>query len=263
MTSENDKLLAIAHQATDLAHNLIRTSAAGELTAKGDRDYASEVDYEIERRLREFLADATPGIGFLGEEHGYHRGENDRIWTLDPIDGTVNFAHTIPLCAISLALVQDDQPILGVIDLPFLGTRYHATQGAGAYQGSRRLAVRQANGLSDAVVALGDYAVGNESEQINEQRLAITRALANSVLRIRMLGSAAIDLAWLAEGRIDAAVALSNHPWDVAAGIIIAREAGAHVLDLDGTNHTPVSHATIGVTPSIERDLLTLLAKNV
>jgi myo-inositol-1(or 4)-monophosphatase len=113
--------------------------------------------------------------------------------------------------------------------------------------------------LVDAVVSIGDYAVGRGAEGKNKLRLTVTKLLAGRVQRVRMFGSAAIDLAWLAHGRTDAVVILSNRPWDIAAGVIIAREAGAIVVGQDGTPHTTDSAATIAASPGIADEVLRLL----
>lgn len=257
-----DDLLSIAVEAANRGAHLVRTRLPEQLTAKGDRDYASNVDYEIERDLRAFLAEATPEIGFLGEEEGFTR-DGVRHWALDPIDGTVNFANALPLCAVSLALVEDDTPILGVVQLPFLGQTYAAVQDGGAYRDQHRLSVAAPARLREAIVSIGDYAVGTGADAKNADRLAMTHALAGEVLRIRMFGSAAIDLVWVAEGFIGAAVMLSNKPWDTAAGVVIAREAGARVMDVDGTKHTTRSNATIAAAPSISEELLALVQKAI
>ncbi len=252
-------LLEVATQATSLAADLVRTGLPGKLTAKGDRDYASEVDYTVEREVRAFLRKETPAIEFLGEEEGFSGQESEMVWALDPIDGTVNFAHAIPLCAVSLALITNKRPVLGVIDLPFFGSRYSAAQGQGAYRDGRRIHVSAATRLHDGVVSIGDYAVGDDAAGKNAGRLALTNSLAGAVLRVRMFGSAAIDLVWLAEGKTDVAITLSNKPWDIAAGSIIAREAGAKVVDIDGSDHTSDSKATIAATPNLLDEVLTLV----
>lgn len=258
MTTYSD-LLEIASAAVDIAADLIRTHRPGALTAKGDRDMATEVDFAVEHRVGSFLRDATPGIAFLGEEQG-HQGDNSNLmWALDPIDGTANFVHGIPLCGVSLGLVQDRRPVLGVIDLPFLGTRYSAVENRGAYANETPIAVSKTDQLSQAIVAIGDYAVGDNAQQRNQPRLAVTRQLAAQAQRVRMHGSAAVDLAWLAHGKIDALVTLSNKPWDMAAGVIIAREAGAQVIDKDGSPHTVQSQATIGAGPELIPQVLRLV----
>lgn len=253
------ELLKIASAAVDIASDLIRTRQPGVLTAKGDRDMATEVDYEIEHRVRAFLHDATPYVGFIGEEEGQQGDRTELTWALDPIDGTANFVHGIPMCGTSLGLVKDNHPVLGVIDLPFLGARYTAAEECGAYANETPIAVSKTGDLAQAVVAIGDYAVGDNAQRRNIPRLAVTRQLAAKVQRVRMHGSAATDLAWLAHGKIDALITLSNKPWDMAAGVIIAREAGASVVDKDGSPHDLKSEATIATTRGLATAVLALL----
>ena len=236
----------------------MRTMQPGLLTAKGDRDMASEVDYAIEDRLRAFLAEHTPEIGFLGEENGLSGAAGGLMWALDPVDGTVNFVHGSPLCAVSLGLITENRSVLGLIDLPFLGSRYSAAEGNGAHADGQLITVSATRQAGDAVVALGDYAVGIGSAEKNRTRFALAQRLATNVQRIRMHGSAAIDLAWLAAGRVDAVVMLANKPWDTAAGVVIAREAGATVADRDGAPHSFASSATIAANPSLLPAILDL-----
>ena len=248
MTADLGPLLPIALEAVGIASELVRESTPGAITGKGDRDMVSEADYTVERALRELLHERTPDINVLGEEEGVTgRLDSGLTWALDPIDGTANFVHGLPLCAVSLGLIQDGRPVLGVIDLPFLGTRYTAVENGGAHNGSRRLCVSQTSDLRDAIVAVGDYAVGDDAERRNRLRFAVTHHLASHAQRVRMLGSAAIDLAWVADGKLDAAILFANKPWDTAAGVVLAREAGALVVDADGSPHTVDSAATIAV----------------
>lgn len=262
MTQSFGDLLPIAQEAVAAASDLMGSRAPGRLIAKGDRDMATELDYAIERAVRAHLRERTPGVPVLGEEEGLSgdRG-GDLLWTLDPVDGTANLVHDIPLCGISLGLVHRRRAVLGVIDLPFLGVRYSAVERAGAYAGERRIRTGTTGGLRAAVVSVGDYAVGPDAADKNRLRLALHAHLAGAAQRVRMLGSAAIDLAWVAEGRLDAGVTLSNKPWDTAAGVVIAREAGAVVVDLDGTDHTFDSSATIAAAPGVARELVTLLQR--
>jgi myo-inositol-1(or 4)-monophosphatase len=258
MTSLGD-LLRVAHEAVSAAAELARSSPPGALTPKGDRDFASEVDFTIERAVRDLLGQRTPTIAFVGEEENRAGANASEWWTLDPIDGTVNFAHDVPLFAVSLALIRDRRPVLGVIGLPATGARYWAAHGLGAHRDHHALRVRDVDQLDKAVIAIGDYAVGPGADDKNRIRLNVTGLLAGRALRVRMLGSAAIDLAWLAEGRFDASVTLSNRSWDVAAGVILAREAGAVVVDRDGSEHTTDSVVTIATASGIRDDLLDLI----
>lgn len=253
------ELLPNAIEATKLASQRIRAHAPGKLTAKGDRDYASEVDYAVEREVRAFLAAATPTIGFLGEEEGATGPTGGLQWVLDPIDGTINFAHALPLHAVSLALLDGDRPVLGVIELPALGHRYTAVRGEGAQRDGEPIRVSTTTRLQDALVTIGDFAVGPDADRKNEVRLGIAARLAKAALRVRILGSSVIDLAWLAEGRTDALIMLSNQPWDVAAGVVIAGEAGAAFVDADGSEHTVASRATIGAPPELLPEVLAVV----
>jgi myo-inositol-1(or 4)-monophosphatase len=251
-------LLPVANRAVDTAVEIL-SSADGprKLTAKGDRDYATDLDYEIEQRVRDQLGTATPEIGFVGEEEGRSGKRADLVWALDPIDGTVNFVHGLPLFAVSLALVAGDQPVLGVVDLPALRHRYHAAAGLGAHRDGNRLPCPEPPpDLASAIVAIGDYAVGANAEAKNRDRLGITARLAASVLRVRMLGSAAIDLVWLAEGRLNASVTLSNNAWDMAAGVALARETGHIVVDRSGQPYDLTSAATLAANAHFLPDLL-------
>jgi myo-inositol-1(or 4)-monophosphatase len=255
---EPSSLLPVARRAAALGVRIITERDPGALTAKGDRDMASEVDFAVERAVRAFLAEHTPEIGFLGEEEGARDPGTELTWVLDPVDGTANFVHNIPLCGLSLGLARGDETVLGVIELPFLGLGYAGVRGGGATGNGRTLSVRAGDRLEGAIVAVGDYAVGAGSE-LNPARLEITRLLAQRVQRVRMLGSAAVDLAWVGEGRLDACISLSNKPWDTAAGTLIAREAGADVIDLDGSPHTLRSSATIATAPGLRTQLLELI----
>ncbi|MEO3799415.1 inositol monophosphatase family protein [Nonomuraea sp. B1E8] len=261
MTIDARTLLPIAERAVSIASEIIRTKAPGVVTARGDRDMATEVDYAVEHAVRESLSRETPEIGFLGEEEGVSHTGDGLMWALDPVDGTANFLHGIPLCGVSLGLVDKDTPTLGVIDLPLLNLRYSAAEGAGAVVNESEIRVSDARDLRTAIVAIDDYAVGENADERNRPRLALTQELAARVQRTRMFGSAAIDLAWVADGRIDANVMLSNNPWDTAAGVIIAREAGATVVDLDGSPHSMTAQATSAASPALVADLVELIAE--
>ncbi|WP_326822032.1 inositol monophosphatase [Streptosporangium sp. NBC_01639] len=250
-------LLPVAEKAVELAAGLVREGRPGVLTAKGERDMATEVDFAVERAVRDYLRQETPAIGFLGEEEGT-RGEGELTWVLDPIDGTVNFVHGLPLVAVSLGLVYRRRPVLGVVDLPLLGNRYTAVQGAGAHADGSPMRVSTPQRLADAVVAVGDYAVGVDAAELNAERLAATAELAARAQRIRMLGTAAVDLAWVAQGRLDGLIMFSNNPWDTAAGIALVREAGGEVVDRGGAEHFMDSEVTVAGSGPVLDDLVAL-----
>jgi myo-inositol-1(or 4)-monophosphatase len=250
------RLLTIAEQAVDLAHGIVTTHRPANVRNKTDRDIVTDVDLRIERELRAFLAQQTPEIGFLGEEEGRHEStQQDAFWVLDPIDGTSNFVHGVPLNAVSLALVIDGVSHVGVIDTPFLASRYTATKDGGSFVNGTRMQVSGIERMSEAIVSVGDYSVEPGSEAENARKLRITQLLAERVERVRIFGSAAIDLAWVAEGRTDASIMLSNKPWDTAAGVLLVREAGGDVIDASGQPHTFSSLETVSATPKLTGEI--------
>lgn len=252
------KLLKVAGAAVERGRAVTQSRAVGELTFKGDRDMASEVDFAVEREVRAFLERETPEIGVLGEEEG---GATDGTrWVLDPVDGTVNFIHGVPLWAISLGLIHEGRAVAGVIDHPALGTTYAAAEGLGATCNGKAIRGSQCTDLENALVAVGDYAVGPNAEAVNAERAALTQRLVPRVQRLRMIGTAATALTWTANGYFDALIMFSNKPWDTMAGVSICREAGVTVLDLDGTDHAPESRGVFAVANALREPLQELLA---
>lgn len=246
--------------AADAADKLMREglNQSHQIHLKGERDFALSVDLEVEQKVKSILASSD--IPVLGEEFAWQGDQqSDRFWVVDPVDGTVNYAHGIPLCGVCIALVENNQPILASISLPFLDERYLAEAGCGATLNGNTIAVSSCGLLNDAIVALGDFAVGKNAETKNRLRLSLVQTLSPNVMRIRMLGSAAVQLAWLAAGRLDASIILSNNAWDVQAGVLIAREAGAQVFDGDGSQHSTASSYTMASTAGIKNDLLNQL----
>ncbi|PSL56801.1 myo-inositol-1(or 4)-monophosphatase [Saccharothrix carnea] len=260
-----DELAEIAQKAVSIGDDLIKHTRPEVVTEKSDRDTYTDVDVRIERAVRAYLAEATPEIGFVGEEEGSSEqaAGSEHFWTLDPIDGTANFVHGIPLCGVSLALTNADRAIVAAIVLPYMGLHYSAVEGRGAHVNGHAIHVSKTTELPKSMIAIGDYATGEDSDEKNNQRIALTAALAAKVERIRMFGSAAHDLAWLAEGRIDGAVILSNKTYDIAAGVLIAREAGALVLDSTGVEHTFESAHTIATAPGVAKNLLALIQQGI
>jgi myo-inositol-1(or 4)-monophosphatase len=246
-------LLLVAEHAVDCGAAILRRgrSHIGALMPKGDRDFATDMDLEIETAIRAALVEAAPGVPFLGEEQGGAELDGPAVWVLDPIDGTINFARGSQLCTISLSLVVAGQPVLGIVDAPLLDERFVAREGGGAFLNGRRIAVSRVGELREAIVGVADFKVGVGSEEENRVHLALLAGLAHECLRVRMHGSAALDLAWLAAGRLEATVMLSNLPWDVTAGLLLVREAGGVVFDYDGSRHDTASRYTIASVPAL------------
>lgn len=261
----NREFLLVAERAARLGADLLRQgrSHVGALIGKGDRDFASSVDLAIEQAVKEELAAAAPAIPFLGEEGDAIDEHADRYWALDPIDGTVNFTKGSPLCAVSLALVEEGRSRLAVVDVPLLDEHFVAVEGAGAFLNGRRLRIASAEALEQALVGLTDFAVGGHAELENAIHLRLLADLFPRSLRVRVHGSAAVDLAWLAAGRLNATVMLSNLAWDVQGGVLLVREAGGRAFDVDGSEHTTRSRFTLASAPHLEDELLDLVATSV
>ncbi|MFF1712254.1 inositol monophosphatase family protein [Streptomyces sp. NPDC058268] len=258
MSLDLPPLLDLARSVTGRAEQQLRDLTVGQITAKGDRDMVTNVDLAIERQARETLLHQAPGIGFFGEEEG---GSTDieTYWIIDPVDGTANFIRSLPLCGISLALVHQGVPVLGVIHLPFLNRRYWAATKLGAFRDGHPIHPSAAKTLPEAMIAIGDYGTGPDAPERNRVSLTIQAHLAEQAQRVRMFGSAAVDLALVADGTIDACITLGNHDWDMAAGVAIAREAGAVVMDTDGSPHTPAAITTIATAPALRDAVLDIL----
>lgn len=249
-----DALLPLAQDAVSKAVEHVLAHPFTDIREKGDRDIVTDTDEAVERLVRDMLLENTPDIGFLGEETG-PIGNRTTYWVLDQIDGTTNFSHGLPLNAIALGLVHDDQPILGVIALPFLGPRYWATHGGGAYRNDVRLHVSGTTELSKALIALSDYGSGPRARVRDLISFALDREITTKAQGLRRLGSAAVDLVFVADGSFDASITLGNRTWDTAAGAVIAREAGATVVDADGSPHSTSSRCAVAIAPGL-RDVI-------
>ncbi len=193
------------------------------------RDLVTTADIEAERILVAALRAAYPGDAIRSEEEVDERG--DREWFVDPLDGTVNFVQGIPLFAVSLGLYEEGRPLLSVVHLPVLGETFHATVGEGAWIGDQRLAASATRDLADAVLATG---FPYRREHLSDNNLARFNAVFTKVRGLRRMGSACIDLAWTAAGRIDGFWEVHLEPHDVAGGALLVREAGGIVTDLAG-----------------------------
>jgi myo-inositol-1(or 4)-monophosphatase len=229
---------------------------------KKERDPVSVVDVEIEQSIRTFLGNHCPEVPVIGEELGAPGAHDSPVyWVVDPIDGTVNYLSKIPLCGISIALVENGIPVLGCIDFPVLGQLYTGGQGVRSELNGEVITPTCASlEFSQCIVALGDYSTGNGSRQKNERKIRLHQQLADQVYRVRMVGSAALDLCWTASGQFGASITLSNNAWDMAAGVAISRGCGVTVCDIDGTDYTTSSRCVIA---SRQADIAEKLCKMV
>jgi myo-inositol-1(or 4)-monophosphatase len=202
------------------------------VSKKGAADFVSAADLRAEQAIFEELSKARPKFGFLMEERGEIEGsDNSNRWVVDPLDGTTNFLHGMPHFAVSIALERDRQPFAGVIYNPATDELYWAEKGEGAFMNDKRLRVSSRHDLESALFATGLPFKGRPGLK---RALAETEAVLVETAGVRRLGSAALDLAYVAAGRFDVYWERDLNPWDVAAGVVLVREAGGVVSEIDG-----------------------------
>ena len=203
-----------------------------QVSRKGPADFVTMADKRCEQVLREELSHARPDWAMLLEEGGAVEGDPDKPrWLVDPLDGTTNFLHGLPHFAISLAVEDRGEIIAGLVYQPLTDESFWAEKGKGAWLQNKRLRVSARRDLADALIATGMPFKGHGDIT---QWDSIARAVTPEVAGVRRFGSAALDLAWVAAGRFDGFWEADLNPWDVAAGIILVREAGGYVTDFRG-----------------------------
>jgi myo-inositol-1(or 4)-monophosphatase len=203
-----------------------------QVSVKGPGDFVSQADMRAEQTLRAELERARPDYGFLMEESGEVAGKDaQHRWIIDPLDGTTNFLHGFPHFAVSLALERQGQLVAGVIFNPATDELYTAEKGGGAYLNDRRLRVAARKSLSDSIIGCGIPHLGRGD---HGRFLVQLRNVMSDSVGIRRTGAAALDLAYVAAGRLDGFWEEALSPWDMAAGIVLIREAGGFVTDLAG-----------------------------
>ncbi len=203
-----------------------------QVSVKGPSDFVSTADLQAERTLRQELSKARPDYGFLMEESGATAaGDGRHRWIVDPLDGTTNFLHGIPHFAISIALEREAEIIAGVIYDPMRDEMFYAEKGMGAYVNDRRLRVSARGNLAESVISTG---IPFRERGDHPHYLKLLAAVMERTAGVRRMGAASLDLAYVAAGRYDGFFELGLSPWDVAAGIILVREAGGYVTEIGG-----------------------------
>ncbi|MFQ5984053.1 MAG: inositol monophosphatase family protein [Alphaproteobacteria bacterium] len=262
MASRSALITVMAGAAYKAARGLIRDFGEVEnlqVSLKGPRNFVTAADLQAEKVLHAELSRARPGFGFLLEESGtIEGGDPRRRWIVDPLDGTINFLHGIPHFAISIALERDRQIVAGVVYDPLRDELFRAEQGVGAYLNDRRLRVSARRTLADAVVA-----VGKPGRRAGERPdlLIHLEGVAAETVGVRRFGSASLDLAYVSAGRFDGFWQAGLAPWDLAAGILLVREAGGYVTDLEGGDDVLGTGGVLAANPTLHPQLLRLVRR--
>src|SRR5580658_6649094 len=229
-----------------------------QVSLKGPANFVTAADRRAEEIVREELAKARPDYGFLGEEGGLRPGsDKTHRWIVDPLDGTTNFLHGIPHFAVSIALERDGAVVAGLTYNPANEELFIAERGKGAFLNDQRIRVAARERLADAIVACGlpHYGRGGDLALARHEIAAAQQNFAG----LRRYGAATLDLAWIAAGRLDAYWERDLSPWDIAAGLILVREAGGFVSDCDGGDAIFAKSQIVSGNDTMHRELLRLI----
>jgi Archaeal fructose-1,6-bisphosphatase and related enzymes of inositol monophosphatase family len=230
-----------------------------QVSRKGPGDFVSAADHKAESILRDLLEKARPGYGFVMEEQGVIEGtDKSHCWHIDPLDGTTNFLHGVPQFAISVGLEREGQVVAGVIYDPIKDELFIAERGKGAFMNNRRLRVASRRDVVDALISCGLPHVNRGDHRQFLRELATIMPISGGM---RRFGSAALDMAYVACGRSDAYWERNINSWDMAAGIILIREAGGFVSDADGGDNPFKSRSVACGNEYLHRELVKLLAE--
>ena len=240
-----------ARAAGDVLMSYYGRPAVGVSAKSSDTDLVSDADREAERTIRELLESERPEDGLVGEEGSRAQAASGRRWVVDPLDGTINFLYGFPAWAVSIALEDEDGLAVGVVHSPISGETFHAVRGEGAFLGERQLHVRDPRPLEQALVATG---FSYEADQRARQGELLTRLLPR-VRDIRRAGAAALDLAYVACGRVDAFYERGLKRWDEAAGRLLVEQAGGVVKDLEGEPAGVLAAATPQLAALLEQEV--------
>jgi len=203
-----------------------------QVSRKGPADFVTAADRRSEEVIFKELSEKRPGYGFLMEERGEVAGtDKTHRWIVDPLDGTLNFMHGQPHFAVSIALERMGEIVAGVVYNPAVDEMFHAEKGTGAWLNDRRLRVAARKELSDAVIATGTPFYGKKG---HARFLKELHQVMGATAGIRRYGSASLDLSWVAAGRFDGFWERDLKAWDIAAGLVIVREAGGFISEIDG-----------------------------
>ena len=230
-----------------------------QVSVKGPGNFVSAADHRAEQILFDELSKARSGYGFLMEERGEVEGaDKTHRWIVDPLDGTTNFLHGLPIFNISIGLERDGQIVAGLVYNPAMDEMYTAEKGKGAFLNDRRLRVANRKNLIDCVVGHGTPNLGAKGF---DRFVAESHAVMREVASIRRLGAAALDLCFVAAGRFDGFYEAHLGPWDAAAGALIVAEAGGTITNYTNGPFDPFQGEIVATNGHIHTAILNILAE--
>ncbi len=226
-------------------------------TYKERSGFATQADIASEQYLIQELGKVIPHAAFFAEESG-KSGDGDYCWVIDPLDGTINFAHHIPYFCVSVALTYKDKPIFGMIFDPIHNELFWAQESQGAYLNGERITMRATQDLSDVVMVVGLPFVMDEQYM---QLIENIRALKKVTYRLRTFGAVALDQVYIASGRLDASILSGQYWWDIAAGMVIVQQAGGTVTTFEGDPVTPAFRTYLAANQNVHAAVTTIILK--
>lgn len=221
-------------------------------------DLVTEVDKKSEAKIIEVIHSHFPGHNVLSEEIGNLNMSSDYVWIADPIDGTVNYAHSVPVFCVSIALEIRKEVVLGMVFNPITGERFFSEKGKGAFLGEKKIEVSETKHLKDGLVVTGfPYGAMNNMDHCIDH----FNNFIKFGLPVRRLGSAALDLCYVAAGRFEGFWEVSLNPWDVAAGYLLLNEAGGKITDFTGNRYSIYNKQLLATNGKVHNEMIKVLAK--
>jgi myo-inositol-1(or 4)-monophosphatase len=253
-----DKELSVARQASQEAGRILnsRLGQANRVMKKGVIDLVTEADLQSEKTIIDIIGRHFPDDRIIAEEGGEYGHLPERVWLIDPLDGTTNFTHNFPFFAVSIALEVEKELVVGTVFNPSTDEYFEAVKGKGSYLNAHPISVSHTEKLGDALLATGfPYDIHENPDTVLERfKRMVVRAQG-----IRRPGSAAIDLCYVADGRFDGFWEEGLKPWDTAAGILIVEEAGGSVSTYEGKPCSPFSKNIVASNSLIHKEMIPLL----
>lgn len=226
---------------------------------EGVNNFVTEADKACEKLIIDTIKHNFPTDSILSEETGEIKGESEFKWIVDPIDGTSNFAHNLPIFGISIGLVKNGKPIAGVVEVPGLGETYWALEGQGAYLNNKKISVSKSSQIKNGLFATGfPYSRAEKYEK----NMELWNTFYKESHGVRRIGAASVDLCFLAAGRFDGYWEFDLKPWDIAAGKIILEEAGGAITNTDGTLLDPKRGSLLASNGLLHQQMLQIMKKH-
>lgn len=223
---------------------------------KGAIDLVTDSDLQAEKTILQTIRTRFPADRIVAEESGSQGESHERIWLIDPLDGTTNFAHGYPFFAVSIALQVKGEIVLGIVYNPHFEEYFEAVKGSGAFLNGRRITVSEIGKIGEALLATGfPYDIQENAVSV----LELFGQMIKKAQGVRRPGSAALDLCYVACGSVDGFWEKDLQPWDTAAGTIIVREAGGVLATYQGTPYTPYEKSVVAANPALLKDMLGII----